>query len=470
MLASFLVHEGQAAVSNPRSSLLLLIDVSGSMRDEIGGGNSTVKITAAKEAATAAVRRAARRGKVEIAVLAFEGDCANPVPRFLDFTNDFSALDRFISSLQPGGGTPMAPALLFANRFMKDKGAASARDHMVVLLADGQNDCGSVTDALAELSTTGIIFRHETVGFGIEPNSAAANDLRSIATESGGEFHHAADAAQLGDLFMKFVDTFTVIDMLGMFGGGGHAANQTPSPTVGTQTAQEASPSGQGQVTDLLGQFRSKQTSTKKDDPPIPPDEAVLCYRQFVNPSGLPGIRNQFAVTEFLCASSCESFGKSPFSTGETQVRNQPAMTCPQKCAYAASAALGASFIPGRSIYDNYCVSTFDSLQLPVAVKHYYCDYKDNKHRVVWKTETPPTGEYRVFLNNFPDRNDEADFLGETRGVEFRFEYGINFHDNPVVDGLNLWDPFPTAGVSACNKYGICTRVVYGEVIDDCEP
>ena len=80
----------------------------------------------------------------------------------------------------------MAEAVLFANRFMKNEGAPSARDQMIVLLADGENSCGDVSDALSQLRASGVIFRHETVGFGIEPNSAASQDLQQIATASGG--------------------------------------------------------------------------------------------------------------------------------------------------------------------------------------------------------------------------------------------------------------------------------------------
>ena len=108
-------------------------------------------------------------------------------------------------------------------------------------------------------------------------------------------------------------------------------------------------------------------------------------------------------------------------------------------------------------------------MQPPVAVTHYYCDLSDNKHRVTWQTGTAPTGGFRVYINHFPNRNHEAKFLGETRGERFDFEYGINFHDNPVVDGMNLWNPFPQVGVSACNKYGICTPLVYGDR-GDCGP
>ena len=221
-VAACLVLPGPESHSQTRghvaSSLLLLIDASGSMGSEVGGGNPAAKIEVAKQAAVAALGRAARSGSVEIAVLAFEGDCANPVPQYQDFTADVNRLTAFINGLQPGGGTPMADALLFANRFMANHGRASLSNRMILLLADGQNDCGDVRQALASLSASGAIFRHETVGFGIEPNSQASEDLRAIATQTGGTYHHAVDATQLADVFMEFVETLTVIDLLGQFG------------------------------------------------------------------------------------------------------------------------------------------------------------------------------------------------------------------------------------------------------------
>ena len=247
--------QGQVVARRPTSSLVLLIDVSGSMGGAIGNGNPEIKIAAAKEAASAGVRQAVQRGTVEVAILAFEGACTQPVPRYVDFTTDFGVLDRFISSLRPGGGTPMAPALLLANRFMKNEGASTARDHMIVLLADGNNDCGSVADAMAELKSSGVIFRHETIGFGITPNSGAARDLQNIATTSGGTYNHAASATQLGDLFLEVFDTVSVIDLLGTFRGRNTPKGIQPSAAP-SQTAGHAASSGPpAQRTDLLGRF-----------------------------------------------------------------------------------------------------------------------------------------------------------------------------------------------------------------------
>ena len=244
-----------------RSSLLLLIDASGSMGDAIGGGNSEVKIEAAKRAAADALSRAAGGGSVEVAVLAFSGDCQNPVPRYQDFTRDVDWLTRFIERLQPGGGTPMADALLFANRYMAANGSDGASDRMIMLLADGQNDCGDIDNALATLQASGVIFRHETVGFGITPNSGAADDLRQIATRTGGAYHHAADASQLADVFMEFVDTLTVIDMLGMFGQRAQAAPGTTSSSAsnqGSASRADPQPANNSGLSSMIGGIRAR--------------------------------------------------------------------------------------------------------------------------------------------------------------------------------------------------------------------
>ena len=278
---------------------------------------------------------------------------------------------------------------------------------------------------------------------------------------------------------MQFVDTFTVIDMLGMFGGGRGAAAaraagqpQGPSaqPAAGTpRPPSQPAPTAKlatGQVGSLLGQFKAKKPAAEPDEPS--PAARTLCYRQFRNPSGLAGLGSD-AVTEFTCAASCRSLDSTFYGTGESKVDDPAGMTCAAQCAYAAGTDLGATFVWGRSITHNHCVVALDPLRPPATVVHYYCDNSDNKHRVAWERGTPATGGFRVYLNHYPERNGDAELLGETRDDQFDFEYGINFHDDPAVDGMNLWNPFPRAGVSACNKYGICTPVVYGD-LGDCGP
>lgn len=209
-----------------KSSLLLLVDISGSMSYSIGSGNADIKIEAAKKAAIDSVSSAVQNGLVEVAILAFEGGCASPIAKYIDFTTDEAELISFINQLYPAGGTPMAEAVIKANQFMENNGKPNALTQMIVLLADGQNDCGDINQAMATLKASGILFRHETVGFGIQPNSQASNDLRTIATISGGSYHHAQSATQLGDIFLSLVNTLTVIDLLGRFKHVGLGGNQ----------------------------------------------------------------------------------------------------------------------------------------------------------------------------------------------------------------------------------------------------
>ena len=93
------------------------------------------------------------------------------------------------------------------------------------------------------------------------PNSPAAQDLRDIATRTGGTYHHAADAAQLADVFMEFVDTFTVIDLLGQFGNG--ARSPAPSsPNPGGQARAD-----EGGLGGLVGGFKAPPEGSA---PPAP--------------------------------------------------------------------------------------------------------------------------------------------------------------------------------------------------------
>ena len=190
------------------------------MNGEVGDGNAEIKIVAARRAAIAALEQAAAGGRMEAAVLAFSGDCSDPVRHYLDFTGDVAQLTGFIESLAAGGSTPMAPALQFANRFMEERRDPRSQAQMIVLLADGDNSCGDVGQALTELQAAGIVFRHETVGFGIEAGSQAAQDLQRVAVESGGAYHHAASAEQLAELFLEVVDPFTVMDLFGTIDPG----------------------------------------------------------------------------------------------------------------------------------------------------------------------------------------------------------------------------------------------------------
>ncbi len=97
------------AGNTPSGSLMLLIDVSGSM--------AGTKLRAAKSAAIETIRKAIG-SQTEVAVLAFEGDCQHPIHASTGFTRNESALIAFVNGLTAEGSTPLATALEATNRFM----------------------------------------------------------------------------------------------------------------------------------------------------------------------------------------------------------------------------------------------------------------------------------------------------------------------------------------------------------------
>ncbi len=194
--------------SSIQSSLVLLIDVSGSM-------NAANKLKAAKKAAIKSIRKAISP-QTEIAVLAFAGSsCANPIKARHDFTTDARDLITFIEDLEAEGGTPLAGALEAANVYLDNEQTPSSITQMIILLADGSNGCGNVDATMTALHNRGIIFRHETVGLGIEPFSEAAGQLQTVANATGGKYHYAEDHTQLANVFSEAIDTMSILELIG---------------------------------------------------------------------------------------------------------------------------------------------------------------------------------------------------------------------------------------------------------------
>lgn len=208
------------------ASLLLLIDVSGSMRG--------AKLKSAKQAALESIDTSLKKG-VEISILAFSGSCGNPISKRIDFTTDRQLLSNFVNSLSSGGGTPLGNALKIANNYLHKSKSTSSQNQMIILLADGDDNCGNISSVMAKLRSQGIIFRHQTIGLEVKSNSNAAKQLQSIATKSGGVYHHVKDHKQLSNIFKEALGTMEILEMLGTFGtqqtNTGNKKKHNPSST-----------------------------------------------------------------------------------------------------------------------------------------------------------------------------------------------------------------------------------------------
>ncbi len=85
---------------------------------------------------------------------------------------------------------------------------------MILLLADGNDDCGDLNTVLRTLKHNNLLYRHETVG--LEVSGAARQQLRNIASQSGGNYH-SATSQNLSQVFSNAVDLMRMLDMMGKF-------------------------------------------------------------------------------------------------------------------------------------------------------------------------------------------------------------------------------------------------------------
>ena len=185
----------KANMNNPKvdQSLVLLLDTSGSM----GSDN---KMENAKQAATDAVKSLGPT--TEVALISYDGGCGGGWRVVQDFTTNHQSLIAAIATLRPGGGTPTAPAIGFAHDYLQKNARSKAAQ--IMLMTDGQNDCGSMVDAGNALRRSSIPVRIDAVGFGVGTDSKAQTDLGELVRASGnGNSYNANNSKELISAFRR---------------------------------------------------------------------------------------------------------------------------------------------------------------------------------------------------------------------------------------------------------------------------
>ncbi|MEX2528940.1 MAG: VWA domain-containing protein [Gemmatimonadota bacterium] len=166
------------------SSVIFLMDTSGSM-----GTND--RIGQARNAAVASIRN--MPPNVEMALITYDGGCTGGWRVVHDFTREREPLLNAVQGLEPGGGTPMAPAVVFAQEHLARN--ARGAQGQIMLLSDGQNNCGSVRDAGNRLLRSTIPVRLDAVGLDLPPGGQAEADLDELVAASGNGARHSANTA-----------------------------------------------------------------------------------------------------------------------------------------------------------------------------------------------------------------------------------------------------------------------------------
>lgn len=186
------------------TKVLLLLDVSGSMNEQISGGGT--KFTAAKKALKEVA--GALPAGTEVGLRVYGSKIAEPKAQNpkactdtelvlpigpLDKSKMFKAVDSFTAK----GETPIAYSL---EKSVEDMGKNGKR--VLVLISDGEETCKADPCPTAEkLAKSGVDLQFNAIGLAV--GSKARKQLKCIADAGDGSYYDASKASELSEVIRK---------------------------------------------------------------------------------------------------------------------------------------------------------------------------------------------------------------------------------------------------------------------------
>ena len=184
--------------ANAEESVMLVLDVSGSMWGQIEG---EAKITIARAALKAMVKDWPKERSVGLIAYGHrsKGDC-NDIETVIPVGPlDTGALAKTVDSLMPKGMTPLTASVKRAAEDLKFKESKAT----VILISDGIETCDlDPCKVGAELEQMGIDFTTHVIGFDVN-TVEDQKGLKCLASATGGQFIPASNANELNEALLK---------------------------------------------------------------------------------------------------------------------------------------------------------------------------------------------------------------------------------------------------------------------------
>ncbi|WP_198671556.1 vWA domain-containing protein [Desertihabitans aurantiacus] len=204
LLSSAVLGTAPRAWAEEETSVLLLLDVSGSMNEEISSGGT--KLAAAKEALKEVADELPAGTRVGLRV--YGSEIAAPQeedPRACEDSElvlpvgplDRDAMYEAVDSFEAVGETPIAYSMQQA---VKDLGTEGNR--VLVLISDGEENCVPDPCPVAEeLAGSGVDLQFNAIG--LDVGAEAREQLQCIAEAGGGSYYDADESEELSDSIDK---------------------------------------------------------------------------------------------------------------------------------------------------------------------------------------------------------------------------------------------------------------------------
>lgn len=188
-----------AAVPAQAARVEIILDVSGSMRAQMG---AETRIDAARKAIRATLAGIQPDSVVGLRLYGHRVSQDNKAESCKDteLAVPFQPVDKpafqaMVDRAMPRGQTPLTYSLEQAAR---DFGPASDEERVIILVSDGEESCGGNPEAAARnLLAQGFKLKVHTIGFDVD--AAARAQLEAISSATGGEYHDARNAAALAE-------------------------------------------------------------------------------------------------------------------------------------------------------------------------------------------------------------------------------------------------------------------------------
>lgn len=191
----------KAQMANKKKNLVLVVDASGSMAAQVKGQS---KMEIAKAAASEFITNLDPAMNLSVVVYGHKGNntgagksasCAGiEEVYYLGELNADIAKSK-ITPLQPTGWTPIAASLAKAQEILNPYPQES-NINTVVLISDGEETCGGdPKNKASELNKSNLNVVVNVVGFDV--GGAAESQLKSVATNGGGQYFSARTSEEL---------------------------------------------------------------------------------------------------------------------------------------------------------------------------------------------------------------------------------------------------------------------------------
>ena len=180
--------------------IMIVMDVSGSMRGRVGG---RVKMTAAREVLRSLTERWDKH--LHLGLTAYghrrKKDCKDIQVLVPVGPVQASRIRRVVDDLKPLGKTPLSEAVRQAAVALK----YTEQKATVILISDGKETCAADPCAVGEeLKNAGVDFKAHVIGFAVKKEEQKG--LQCLAERTGGTFYDAKNASDLNEALSATVE------------------------------------------------------------------------------------------------------------------------------------------------------------------------------------------------------------------------------------------------------------------------